>query len=388
MKQAGYDAIIIGAGAAGLMCAARARARGRNVLVLEHNGDVGAKIYISGGGRCNFTNVNTAPERFISDNPHFARSALARFRPADFIALLRKHGVTYYEKTLGQMFCEGAGAARRIVALLMAECAGADVRTGVRVQAISRGDVFVVETSAGPFEAPALVIASGGLSIPKLGASDLALRLARQFGVPIIAPRPGLAPLVFDEKDLAWMRPLSGVSTEIIAQARGPAFREAGLFTHRGLSGPAILQVSSYWREGEAISIDWLAGCTEMILVEHKRARPKALVKTALASLLPARLAEALAPAGVLGDHKDQALIAMVAALKTHTLVPIATEGYAKAEVTIGGVDTNALLQKTMEARAVPGLYFIGECVDVTGWLGGYNFQWAWASGAAAGEAI
>jgi predicted Rossmann fold flavoprotein len=386
-----HDAIIIGGGAAGLYCALTASARGKRVLVIEHAREVGAKIIISGGGRCNFTNTNTAPDRFLSANPHFARSALARYKPADFIALVERHNITHYEKTLGQLFCEGAGAAKKIVRMLLDECArgGVEIRTGCVVKDVSRAETFTIDTNQGRFEAPALIIASGGLSIPKIGASDFAYRIAAQFNVPIIAPRPGLVPLTFAESDLAWMRPLSGIAAPVAARCNGPSFREAALFTHRGLSGPAILQASSYWREGDAIEIDWLPEHAEDFLVTRKRARPKAQIKTTLGEVLPARLGEALnADETILGDMKDQKLIEIAHTLKTWLVTPNGTEGYTKAEVTVGGIDTNALSQQTMEVRAVPGLYFIGEAVDVTGWLGGYNFQWAWASGWCAGSSL
>jgi hypothetical protein len=388
-----FDAIIIGAGAAGLYCALHAGRRGRRVLLLERNAEPGAKILISGGGRCNFTNIHTAPDRFISANPHFARSALARHAPTEFIALIEKHSIPYYEKTLGQLFCEGRGAAHRVVAMLMAECAAAsvDVRLGCEISAVSKNEAYCVETNLGAFEAPALVLASGGLSIPKLGASDFAFRIAEQFSIPIITPRPGLVPLTFGEADLAWMRPLSGVSTDIIAQCGTASFREAALFTHRGLSGPSILQISSYWRDGESITIDWLPDSIEDALAAAKRARPKAQIKTALAGLIPARLAEMLAqsaPPAPMSDLKDQTLIEFTRELKAARYTPIGTEGYAKAEVTLGGIDTAALSQKTMACNTEPGLYFIGECVDVTGWLGGYNFQWAWSSAWAAAQAL
>jgi len=410
-----YDCIVVGGGAAGLFCALTAGARGKRVLVLERNAEVGAKILISGGGRCNFTNVNAGDaSRFISANPHFARSALARFTPTDFVALIEKHRIASYEKTLGQLFCEGAGSAKKVVRMLLDECATGDVeiKAGCALQSVSRSELFRVETTQGVFEAPALVVASGGLSIPKLGANDIAYRIAKQFNVPIIPTRPGLVPLTFGEDDLAWMHGLSGVSTPVIARCGAAAFREAALFTHRGLSGPAILQASSYWREGEAIEIDWAPEAAADFLAARKRARPKAQLKTVLADLVPERLAAALThawTAGVLaggvgetdgkspartpavqeiGAIKDQALLEVARQLKTWRITPRGTEGYAKAEVTVGGVDVNALSQQTMQARAVPGLFFIGECVDVTGWLGGYNFQWAWASGAAAGRAL
>ncbi|HWA00541.1 MAG TPA: NAD(P)/FAD-dependent oxidoreductase [Caulobacterales bacterium] len=389
-----FDAIIVGGGAAGLFCALTAGARGKRVLVLERNAEVGAKILISGGGRCNFTNVNAGDAKcFISANPHFARSALARFKPTDFIALIEKHRIAYYEKTLGQLFCEGAGAAKKIVRMLLDECAagGVEIRTDCALRSVSRGESFRVETTQGAFEAAALVVASGGLSIPKLGANDIAYRIAKHFNVPISPTRPGLVPLTFGEDDLAWMRPLSGVSTDVVARCGNARFREAALFTHRGLSGPATLQVSSYLTPGGVVELDWAPDVSEEFLAERKRARPKALIKTALSEIIPARLAEALtvqAAQTPLGDHSDEGLRVLMRIVKVARFIPTGTEGYAKAEVTVGGIDVNALSQQTMEARAAPGLFFIGECADVTGWLGGYNFQWAWASGAAAGRAI
>jgi predicted Rossmann fold flavoprotein len=388
-----YDSIVIGGGAAGLFCALTAGARGRRVLVLEHNREVGAKIVISGGGRCNFTNLHTAPDRFLSANPHFARSALARYTPADFIGLVERHHIPYYEKALGQLFCEGTGAARAIVRMLLDECAagGVEIRTGCKVDSVSHTDRFRTATDQGAFEAPTLVLASGGLSIPKIGATDFAYRVARQFAIPVIEPRPGLVPLTFGTDDVAWMRALSGVSAMVAVRAGDAAFRDAALFTHRGLSGPAILQASSFWRAGVHITLDWAPDAHDDFLAQRKRARPKAQIKTALAEIMPARLAETLSagfPSLSLGDFKDQALIEIGQRLKGWRLSPSGTEGYAKAEVTVGGVDTAALSQRTMEARHVPGLFVIGEAVDVTGWLGGYNLQWAWASGWCAGMAL
>ena len=388
-----YDSIIIGAGAAGLYAAFHAGRRGRRVLLLEHNAEVGAKILISGGGRCNFTNLHAAPDRFISANPHFARSALARHTQRDVIALIEKHRIAYYEKTLGQLFCDGARSAQKVVRMLLDECdaAGVDIRTNYRINAVRRSERFAVETMVGPFESETLTIATGGLPIPKLGAGGFAFDLADQFGLPVIETRPGLVPLTFSEADLAWMRPLSGVSADVIARAGKAAFREAALFTHRGLSGPAILQASSYWRKGESISIDWLPDAAEDALAARKRDRPKAQLKTVLGEFFAERLATAFAeqfPQGAIGDMKDNALIDAARKLKDWRLTPNGDEGYAKAEVMVGGVDTNALSQQSMEARAVPGLFFIGEAVDVTGWLGGYNFQWAWSSGWAAGQVI
>lgn len=393
--MAAYDSIIIGAGAAGLYAALHAGKRGRRVLVLEHNREAGAKILISGGGRCNFTNLHCAPDRFISANPHFARSALARHTQHDVIALVRKHGVDFYEKTLGQLFCEGARSSQKIVRMLLEECAayGVSIELGCAVRSVTKLERFRVETSAGSFEGETLCIATGGLSIPKLGASGFAFEIATQFGVPLRPRRPGLVPLTFSEADLAWMRALSGVSTEVVATAGKVAFREAALFTHRGLSGPAILQISSYLdAPGQTFTVDWAPDAAGDFLLAAKRARPQALAKTIVAQHMPERLATALCAAyapRALGDTKDEALLTMTLhALKSAVLTPTGDEGYAKAEVTVGGVDTAALSQQTMEVRSLPGLFFVGEAVDVTGWLGGYNFQWAWSSGWAAGQAL
>jgi predicted Rossmann fold flavoprotein len=388
----GYDAIILGAGAAGLMCAMTAGARGRRVLLLDHAEAAGKKILISGGGRCNFTNLGTVPERFLSANPHFGRSALARYTQHDFIALMAKHRIPFHEKTRGQLFCDGS--AREIVAMLLAECAaaGVELRLGCRVAEVSRAEAFRVETSAGTFTAPALVLATGGLSIPKLGATGLAHDLAGKFGLALTEIRPGLVPLTFDGEALDLMRPLSGVAAEVVASCGKAAFREAMLFTHRGLSGPAILQASSYWRDGQPITLDLAPGRDAGAhLRAAKQARPNAALRTVLADLLPARLAAALAPRfgdGTMAQLRDKALAEAAASLHAWRLVPAGTEGYAKAEVTLGGIDTAGLSQKTMEARSVPGLFAIGEAVDVTGWLGGYNFQWAWSSGWCAGMAL
>lgn len=388
-----YDAIIVGAGAAGLYAAGHAAKRGRRVLVLEHNGEVGAKILISGGGRCNFTNLNANdPARYLSANPHFARSALTRHTQHDFIALVRKHGVAFYEKTLGQLFCDGARSSQKIVRLLLDEACDADVRTGCRVTAVRKTEHFVVETSQGVFESETLTIATGGLSIPKLGASAFAFDLATQFGVPVVTTRPGLVPLTFRPADMAWITQLAGVSTDAIVSAGKTSFREAVLFTHRGLSGPAILQASSYLTRGQYLTLDWFPGAPEDFLVAAKRERPQAIPKTIVAQHLPERLASVLCeahPPRPLGDWKDDALIAFTQrTLKGALLQPAGDEGYAKAEVMVGGIDTKALSQQTMACRATCGLFFVGEAVDVTGWLGGYNFQWAWSSGWAAGQAI
>jgi predicted Rossmann fold flavoprotein len=390
--HANFDAIIIGAGAAGMMAALTAGQRGRRVLLLDHAAEAGRKILISGGGRCNFTNIHTAPDRFFSGNPHFAKSALARYTADDFAALVAKHGIATHEKTLGQLFCDGS--ARAIVAMLLAECAAGavDLRLSHRITDVSRADGFAVDTDQGRFTAPALVLATGGLSIPKLGATGFTHDAATRFGLPLTAIRPALVPLVAAEDDLALMRPLSGVALPVAATCGRHCFREAMLFTHRGLSGPAILQISSAWREGEAITLDLLPDQDAASLLRtQKAARPKALLRTILATLLPQRLAEALAPRfpqGPLAGVTDRALDQVAAALRSWSVNPAGSEGYAKAEVTLGGVDTAALSSRTMQATAVPGLFVIGEAVDVTGWLGGYNFQWAWSSGWCAGMAV
>lgn len=387
-----FDVVVLGAGAAGLFAAMRAGQRGRRVLLLDHADEPGKKILISGGGRCNFTNLGCVPERFLSANPHFARSALARYTQHDFIALVGKHRIAFHEKTLGQLFCDGS--ARQIVQMLLDECrgAGVDLRVGHRITDVTRSDRFNVATDHGAFTADSLVLATGGLSIPKMGATGFAHDVARRFGLPIVTPRPGLVPLTFAGADLDLMRPLAGVALPVVARCGKAAFPEAMLFTHRGLSGPAILQVSSYWNEGAAITIDALPGRDVAAeLLGAKRARPKAEARTILSDLLPQRLAQALAalhlPRRVIGEMGDAPLKALGALLNAWRLTPAGTEGYAKAEVTLGGIDTAALSSKTMAAKDVPGLFVIGEAVDVTGWLGGYNFQWAWSSGWAAGEA-
>ncbi|HJS10080.1 NAD(P)/FAD-dependent oxidoreductase [Sphingopyxis sp.] len=392
MTAANYDAIVLGAGAAGLMCAAVAGARGRRVLLLDHADAVGKKILISGGGRCNFTNVNSAPDRFISANPHFAKSALARYTPADFIALVERHGIAYHEKTLGQLFCDGS--AKQIVAMLLEEAAkaGVDVRTGQPVSDVAHADgKFSVRFGDQSFTAPALVIATGGPSIPKMGATGFAYDLARQFGLKVVEPRPALVPLTLGGDDVLF-RELSGIAAPVEARAGKAAFREAALFTHRGLSGPAILQVSSYWRHGEPVTIDLLPDTPQGWLLDAKRTRPRATLRATLGALLPDRLAETLAERlalpGELGAQTDRKLADAEARLAGWIFRPNGTEGFAKAEVTVGGISTANLSSQTMMAKTVPNLYAVGEAVDVTGWLGGYNFQWAWASGVAAGQVI
>ena len=387
-----FDVVVLGAGAAGLFAAMRAGQRGRRVLLLDHAEEPGKKILISGGGRCNFTNTGCVPDRFLSANRHFARSALARYTQQDFVGLVKKHGIAFHEKTLGQLFCDGS--ARAIVAMLLAECsaAGVDQRLAHRITDVSRDDRFRVTTDRGGFTADSLVLATGGLSIPKMGATGFAHDVARRFGLALVPPRPGLVPLTFDGDDLALMQPLSGVALDSIAKAGKAAFREAMLFTHRGLSGPAILQASSYWQPGEAITLDLLPERdATALLLAGKRARPKAEPKTVLGEFLPARLAQALAarhlPPRVIGEVGDAPLKALGALLKAWRLQPSGSEGYAKAEVTLGGIDTAGLSSQTMAAKEVPGLFVVGEAVDVTGWLGGYNFQWAWSSGWVAGDA-
>lgn len=387
-----YDAIILGAGGAGLMCAAIASQRGRKVLVVEHASEPGRKILISGGGRCNFTNLGAAPDRYLSANPHFARSALARYTPHDFLELIAKHHIAWHEKTLGQLFCDGS--ARQIVAMLLGECetGGATIRCNAPIRDVAHdGTRFRVTAGEGVAQAPSLVIATGGPSIPKLGATGFAYDLAKRFGLKLVEPRPALVPLTLGS-DEALFRSLSGVATPVEARAGGAAFREAALFTHKGMSGPAILQVSSYWRHGQAVAIDFLPDARPGWLRDAKRQRPRARLPAILGETLPTRLADALAerinlPAE-LGNSPDKALEGAERRLSEWSFTPSGTEGFAKAEVTVGGISTAELSQQTMEARKMPGLYAIGEAVDVTGWLGGYNFQWAWASGVAAGQAL
>ncbi len=386
-----FDVLILGAGAAGLMCAMIAARRGRRVLVVDHARQAGEKILISGGGRCNFTNTGCVAERFFSENARFARSALARYTPRDFLDLVERHRIGWHEKTLGQLFCDGS--ARQIVAMLLAECAasGAVVRLGQSVGEVSHSGRFRVGLGGGDVEAESLVLASGGLSIPKIGASGLAYRLAKQFGLAVVAPRPGLVPVTLAGEALGRLDGLAGVSATVEAGCGGARFREGMVVTHRGLSGPAILQVSSAWREGQALEIDLVPGAPAGFLRAGKRARPKAGLRALLGEVLPQRLADVFLPAarasGPVGEIADRELLALEAALRCWRLLPSGTEGYAKAEVTLGGVSTRELSQKSMAARGMPGLFAIGEAVDVTGWLGGYNFQWAWASGFVAGEA-
>ena len=386
-----WDAIILGAGAAGMMAAIEAGRRGRRVLVIDHARAPGEKIRISGGGRCNFTNLGIAPERFLSRNPRFALSALKRFTQWDFIARMDAAGIVWHEKTLGQLFCDGP--ATQVVAMLVRDmqAAGVTLWTGCALGEVRRsGDGFVVETARGPQAGRAVVVATGGKSIPKMGATGHGYQVAQAFGLPLVETRPGLVPLTFAEQELAWMTPLAGVALPGRVSCGRMGFDEAVLFTHRGLSGPAVLQVSSYWREGEAIALDLLPG--RDVAADLRAARGKLALRTVLGRWLPEKLARHLeAAAGVTGTMADLSgatLDRVAAGIRDWRLVPVGSEGYRTAEVTLGGVDTAALDGRTMEAKAVPGLYFIGEVVDVTGWLGGYNFQWAWSSGWAAGQVV
>jgi predicted Rossmann fold flavoprotein len=402
-----FDVIVIGGGAAGLMCALTAGQRGRRVLLLEHTDKVGAKILISGGGRCNFTNLEVLPERFLSANKHYCKSALGRYTRHDFISLVNKHGIAYHEKTLGQLFCDGS--ARAVVAMLLAECVAGhvDVRLRQTVTEVTRGEQFQVVTNAGTFSAPSLVLATGGISIPKMGATGFSYDVAKRFGLRLTETLPGLVPVTAAAHLPGYATgfgsggeggaALAGVAVEAVATCGRARFPEDILFTHRGLSGPAILQISSYWRKGEAITLDLAPGVdVAALLAERKRSRPKMSGQTVLAEILPARLAQAVAAIHLplsergaeLANVPDKALAACAAQINRWQFTPDGTEGFAKAEVTLGGIDTRDLSSKTMAANDVPGLYAIGEAVDVTGWLGGYNFQWAWSSGWCAGQAV
>ncbi len=387
------DVVIIGAGAAGMMCAVEAGRRGRRVLVLDHARAPGEKIRISGGGRCNFTNIHAGPKNFLSANPHFCKSALARYTPRDFLDLVERHRIPWHEKTLGQLFCDNS--AKDIVAMLLAEmkAAGAELRLSTAISAVEHdGASFRVVTDNGVVEAASLVIATGGKSIPKMGATGFAYRIAEEFGLPLVETRAGLVPLTLDPATLAAHEGLPGVAVDVVARHGRTEFREAALFTHRGLSGPAILQISSYWREGEEIG---LTLCPDVdfaaVIAAARRQNGRQAMQTVLAEHIPRKLAQLLVTElgidGPLAEQPGKRIEALVQRLGDWRLRPPGSEGYRTAEVTLGGVDTAALDSRSMAVKAVPGLFFIGEAVDVTGWLGGYNFQWAWASGHAAGQA-
>lgn len=387
-----FDVVIIGAGAAGLMCAIETGRRGRKALLLEKAEKCGKKILISGGGRCNFTNLFAAPDKFISDNPHFCKSALSQYTQSDFIALVEKHKVAYHEKKLGQLFCDGSSA--EIVALLETECAanGVIIWRGSGADKVEKeDDHFLIATGGQVLSAKSLVIATGGLSIPKIGANDFAYRVAKAFGLALVPARPGLAPLTFEAADKKRFAGLTGISADVSIGYEKTRFRENLLFTHRGLSGPAILQISSFWKLGNPITIDFLPDIDlEHILKEKRQTQPRMKVSSYLKDHLASRLVDVLLEEFVdlpeLGNCSDKTIREIVKYIKLVKLVPVGTEGYAKAEVTVGGVSTEVLHSKTMECRSVPGLFFIGEAVDITGFLGGYNFQWAWSSGYVAGQ--
>ncbi len=388
------DVIVLGAGAAGMMCALEAGRRGRRVVLIDHAASAGEKIRISGGGRCNFTNLGIAPDRFLSQNPRFALSALKRFTQWDFIARLDAAGIAWHEKTLGQLFCDGS--ARQVVDLFLREmaAAGVDLRTATPITGIRHDGRFVVETGQGAIAAQSLVVATGGKSIPKMGATGMGYQIASQFGLRLVETRPGLVPLTFATQDLGWIASLAGIAVPMTRIACGPAaFDEALLFTHRGLSGPAILQISSYWREGDSVKIDLFPGRdVASELRDLRSSMTRSAPRTALARLLPERLArhieEIAGLDGVMATQSNATLDRLAGLLHGWQVTPVGSEGYRTAEVTLGGVDTDDLDARTLQARKVPGLYFVGEVVDVTGWLGGYNFQWAWSSGWAAGQVV
>lgn len=390
-----HDVLVIGAGAAGMMCAIEAGKRGRSVLVVDHAKAPGEKIRISGGGRCNFTNLGATHLNFLSANPKFCVSALRRYRPRDFIALVERHGVAYHEKTLGQLFCDGS--ARQIVDMLLAEmrAAGVQLRLETRFEGVTKTEGgFEVALSSGKVACASLVVASGGKSIPKMGATGLGYDIARQFGLGVVDTRPALVPLTFEPATLTRLSPLSGIGLDAAVSHGKTKFREGMLFTHRGLSGPSILQISSYWREGDEVRVDMAPGVDALAALKAARtATPRQAVATVLSTLLPRRVAQLIAEEeapdkGNIADCSDKVLGRLAGAVNAWAVKPAGSEGYRTAEVTLGGVDTDALDSRTLEAKAVPGLYFIGEVVDVTGWLGGYNFQWAWASGWSAGQSV
>lgn len=395
MELKTFDVIVIGAGAAGLHCAATAAKRGKSVLVLDHAKQAGKKILISGGGRCNFTNMYTAPENFISANPHFCKSALSRYTQWDFIAQVERHKIPYHEKTLGQLFCDDS--AKDIVRMLLAECKenGATVQLRTNIELVSHNaDGYQIETSQGTLVSASLVIATGGLSMPKLGATPFGYQIAEQFGHSILPVRAGLVPFTLHDQDKEQFEPLSGTACPVSASNQNTSFKEAMLFTHRGLSGPAILQISSYWQPGETVNIDLLPDLDAYAaLLQAKKEQPKSGIKAWLSNHLAKRLVSVLLqreswPQKNLADYSHSELEAIAERLHNWPIKPNGTEGYRTAEVTLGGVDVDQISSKTMQSKLQPGLYFIGEILDVTGWLGGYNFQWAWSSGWVCGEAI
>jgi len=392
-----YDAVIIGAGASGLMCALRAGQRGLRVLLLDRADQVGSKILVSGGGRSNFTNRHIAPDCYISSNPHFCLSALKTYTQNDFITLVEKHKISYHEKALGQLFCDNS--AKDIVAMLVEECraSNVDINLGQQIKSVGKTDSFQIQTQNETIEASSLVLATGGLSIPKMGATAFSHQAAAHFGLALTETHPGLVPLVFDGKNLDFMRALSGLALDVIVTCGKRSFRDSMIFTHRGLSGPAILQISSYWSKGQSLSINLLPDINaETFLLDRKQARSKATIKTVLGEVLPQRFAQGIVQSLItanlstlpIGEISNKSLKEVSALLGAWTIMPTGDEGYAKAEVTLGGVSTHDLASKTMEAKKVPGLYVIGEALDIAGWLGGYNLQWAWSSGWAAGSAI
>ncbi len=394
-----YEVVVIGAGAAGLMCAAVAGQRGKSVLLLDHASVLAEKIRISGGGRCNFTNLYAGPQNYLSENPHFCKSALARYTPQDFLALIRRHGIAFHEKHKGQLFCDHS--AEQIIQMLKTECiaGGVEIKLSTKVRQLSKqGEQFLIDTDGGAVVADSVVIATGGLSIPKIGATDFAYRIAKQFDLPLIAPTPALVPLTFDADSWATFVPLAGIAMEVdietgVKKQRGH-FREDLLFTHRGLSGPAVLQISSYWQPGSEIRINLLPEVELADQLIHEKATSRKNLGNVLGQYLPARLAEGwlqlgnFAADGRIADMPDKTLRALGESINQWKITPNGSEGYRKAEVTRGGLDTRVLSQQTMMVNKVPGLYYIGEAVDVTGWLGGFNFQWAWASGVAAGQSV
>lgn len=388
-----WDVCIIGAGAAGLMCAIEAGRRGRRVILLDHSAKPAEKIRISGGGRCNFTNLDIRPERFLSQNPHFAKSALSRYTQFDFIDKVATHNIPYHEKTLGQLFCDTS--AKDIINMLLTELrdAGVELKLNTTVSALSKTNEFTLDTSAGALSADAVVIATGGKSIPKMGATGWGYQIAQQFDLPCVETRPALVPLTFAQQDLAHTKDLAGISVTATVRNDLASFDEGLLFTHRGLSGPSILQISSYWREGQGLRVDLAAGQNTLdTLKTQRQSSGRMSVAKALAAVVPSRLADHIAKdmglKGNLADQSDASLRLLQDRVHNWPIKPVGSEGYRTAEVTLGGIDTNALDAKTMMAKSVPGLFFIGEVVDVTGWLGGYNFQWAWSSGWAAGQAV